>query len=865
MSANNNPSDETLQRAFAQLSGDVFKKTNLFLEGGIHSDVNEYLSSLRNYLKDFMVRVTSRDCPPPDVARLFMFMEREKNKLHLASDSNYSFMQHAIIDIHRCMSMTHQIETNRRSASVAPYPWNGQFGQLAFHQNGGPGRFTGSPNSSRFPFQAQHHQFNPNHRFAHSYGNPTTNQVMNGGFPNNNIFGNTLNSDVSVGFMTHMARDCSGFSRVQGMNVARLPGQQQEIVVPISQTDNLSAITLPTGLSDCSLATANFPVGRCEPGMSTTHRFQTMNSGHHSFVEAVPGNIHAGMGWVASHTNSNRNTNRDTVTRNSNQANQGHPSRVSALSQVGRVENLHAGMPPVDLFRVMNGSPQTMPEVSPPNVPAGTGLVRRVVNRSPHTVPEVSPRNMRAGTVPTGRPTNATRNSNVSNQRHGRGVYANSRVDVLENGHASTPPFNVSWVRNSSPRSASHPQPRNTPAGVGLVVQGASATRNVDQSAINMESPSVAGDGVFRFATHGQRNLTQEEQDGEEVGTPTIPGEIHTLHDTSVQSEFTFSSPHGTFPFFKQIFTLDEWVPIPTNITCSGTKALGAYLDRLFPPNGRGRVPGGHHNLFYCKCNMGFSASCTFRIRCKLIEGNTWEIARHSQLCLHVNHLDDNDRPRLFHYSETQALLQLQRYNALPTIIKEFALSFKVINTDLGSREFNQGGTEAVLAALRQQDEFRQSVFHYAPRVVEKLRKKLSNFMSNVARTTRLRKRQKTTHSLRCTIRSPVTGTELGLCDVTDFVSGNSWNGYIDGRPPKNDFRNLAEFAEYLQVPAKRLGDAIFLPCPSLQELQTHLDTYHTSGSSGATATTIGQEEYIHCKSTVCFTSLLQVFGTLQA
>ena len=115
MDGSNNPTNESMQAAFEILATEVRNKTDVFMAGGSHSDIREYMSCLRLMLKDFMIRVTKPNCPPPSIGHLFGFLERERYRLRFAGDTNFAAMQHAIIDIHQSMSMTHQIEQTRRS------------------------------------------------------------------------------------------------------------------------------------------------------------------------------------------------------------------------------------------------------------------------------------------------------------------------------------------------------------------------------------------------------------------------------------------------------------------------------------------------------------------------------------------------------------------------------------------------------------------------------------------------------------------------------------------------------------------------------------------------------------------------------
>ena len=271
------------------------------------------------------------------------------------------------------------------------------------------------------------------------------------------------------------------------------------------------------------------------------------------------------------------------------------------------------------------------------------------------------------------------------------------------------------------------------------------------------------------------------------------------------------------------------------------------------------RTKAGCQSYYTIKiCKGGFDMDCPFTVRCeKTGNGNSWRVLRHNTNCVHANHLDNYVIPRLTSYNENQARIQLARH--LPEKIRQFALGFKFSESNFGTRECNHGGVDAVLSELRKEAEFRHSVYDTIPSVVAKLRNKLVNFLGNATRGRRSKK-PRSGSSLRFLLEESQEEIQTGV--LGDFISANGWRGFGVGGRPRSDYENIHQYAEGLGVDLHQLKDIIYLPCPTLIELNTHVKKYHSPGSPSE----VPQDEYdSKCVTCACFTSLLQIWGVLQA
>ena len=206
----------------------------------------------------------------------------------------------------------------------------------------------------------------------------------------------------------------------------------------------------------------------------------------------------------------------------------------------------------------------------------------------------------------------------------------------------------------------------------------------------------------------------------------------------------------------------------------------------------------------------------------------------------------------------------LERHGTLPHQIRDFVQGFRVTETDFGPRYHNQGGVERVLAGLRDQTSFTNSVFHLNPRVAGVVRKMVENLLHNSNREARAHKRRRIANTHLIPIREPAIGMTLNLCDLTYFLKDNSFK-LPDGYLPRSDYADLSDYATHLGKSSANLSDIIFLQCPEMGELQDHLNTYGTHGLCGSKVTIITPEDYRKCQSCACFTSLLQIYGAMEA
>ena len=337
--------------------------------------------------------------------------------------------------------------------------------------------------------------------------------------------------------------------------------------------------------------------------------------------------------------------------------------------------------------------------------------------------------------------------------------------------------------------------------------------------------------------------------------------------NVSTDTPFSFLDPPEKVPVFPQLPGREHWIPIPPDLHVPNRRhALAPYLGRLFGNAPHGKGPGGHKFRFVFLCKGGFNAKCNFKIYCNKIGDNTWRISRHTRFCVHENHLLEGGEPPLVEYTEQQALIQLTVFKTIPKQIKDYAETFKVVDTSFGQRYVNQGGLEVVLSHLRNQPDFVNSVFGSNVRVVPELRKMLDLLMRNVRRQASTFKKRRTTNGRIVEIRQPDPGTQLDLYDLLMFVQANQFVLPANYQP-RSDFVDHLDFAQHVGRSSITIRDVIFLPCPPKEELQTHLDTYgtHVSGGGGATTKTITDADYKQCQSCACFTSLLQIFCTLQS